>query len=307
MKEINGNIRATRRTALGIAAIPVFLGLAALQGLVARPIFKNNTAIPNLLYRMTRRLMGIKVVFNEASAPLVKDKPTWFVTNHTYGADYIPLGGLLNGPFIGKSDMMKIPVVGQVALALNFIGIHRSKEFNALSRAKIIKNFNAGHNAIMFPEGTVGDGKKIFMFHAGLITLLFGEKGVDKKDKEVFLEKEVVVQPVAMRLMKVDGKDATASDELKNAYRMNNQKNPLKVLWNKLKFKNVVFEMTAFEPLNPANFKDAKDLINQAAVDVASVVNPGQTTFEKAKIPGQKANIANKQVLSQQGAKLRQI
>ena len=285
MKKITGYIRATRRAALSVAAVPAILGLTAVQGLIAGPVFRNYTAIPNTLYRMTRRMIGIKVVFNSASAPLVKDKPVWFVANHITAADAVVLAGVLDGTFVGKGDIMKWPVIAQMARTVKFIGVRRSAEYNAQSRAKIIKNINAGFNIIMFPEGTTNEGKDIYMFHAGLITSLFGEKGIDKKNKEVLLKKEVVVQPVAIRIKSVNGKDALNDEQLRESYIMSHEKKTLKRIWKRMMVKNITMELTALSPLRPADFKDARELINKAALDVAGIVNPGQTVFEKAKIP----------------------
>lgn len=294
IRNIYNDLRATRRIAALFPASLAILALTAVQGFIVSPFTDHkSTVIPNLIYKIARRLLGIKVVFNQASeAPIVRDRPVWFVSNHTYGNDYIPLAGKINGAFVGKTGMLKVPVLGQVARAMSFIAINRSHEFVEQARGKIIENFNAGHSAIMFPEGTVGDGIKINLFRAGLITLLFGEKGVDEQGLQVTLKNPVDVQPVAMRLAKLDGKDVTHDAAARSAYRMKGEK-PLKVIWNKLKYRQVIFEMTAFEPLKPADFKGedaAKDMINQAAEKIAHAVNPGQNTFEKAAIPaGKKA------------------
>jgi len=277
------NIRAALRIIIGVPAIAT---LAAVQGLVAGPLLHNYTVIPNLFYNITRRVFGFKIEFNAASAPLVKDKPVWFVANHMSMADFILLGSTLNGTFAGKSDILKLPVVAHLAQTVRFIGLRRSSEFNDESRAALIKNFNSGFNAIMFPEGTTSEGKKVHLFRAALITILFGEKGVDGKKTEVALQKNVVVQPVAIRVKSVEGNDARGNDDLRNLYSMQHENRTLVRLWKRLQIRTMTLELTAFNPLNPEDFPDARALINKAALDIAGVVNPGQTTFEKANIPG---------------------
>lgn len=284
------NTRATLRAAAGAALFLPIIAATALQGFVVGPLTGNYSTIPNLIYKTMGKLFGYKYEFNKASKPIEKNKSTWFVANHMSIADFIVLGSTLEGTFAGKGDILKWPGVAAMARAVKYIGLRRSKEFNPQSRAKIIKNFNKGFNTIMFPEGTTTPGKTVALFHAGLITLLFGEKGTDKEGKDVELQKDVVVQPVAIRVKEVNGQNAIGNDDLRNLYSMYDDDNTLRRIWRRMQIKSMTIELTAFEPLKPADFKDAKELINNAALSVASVVNPGQTTFEKAKIPGQNLN-----------------
>src|SRR5690606_35787115 len=101
------------------------------------------------------------------SAPVEKQQ-TWYVANHISNADFLALGAKLDGTFAGKGDILKWPVVAQMARAIKYIGLRRSSEYNAESRAKLVKNFNDGQNAIMFPEGTTSDGSKVHLFRAAL-------------------------------------------------------------------------------------------------------------------------------------------
>lgn len=286
--------RVARRLATGVAAVPLVLGAVAAQALVAGPVFKNYSTLPNLVIRMARRITGLKVVFNESAAPVVQGRPTWFVANHISTSDPFVLGDRLDGTFAGKGELLKSPVVAPIARAVKYIGLRRSKEFNPQSRGKIIRNFNEGSNLIMFPEATTTDGSSVKMFHAGLITALFGEKGVDEKGNEVKLEKDVVVQPLAIRVVDVDGQTAMNDPHVRGAYTREYGESPLHRVFERLSHKRITVEVTSLPPLNPADFSDAKELINKAALDVASIVNPGQTTFEKAVIPHHKKGHKNK-------------
>jgi 1-acyl-sn-glycerol-3-phosphate acyltransferase len=295
MRELLRNIRAARRATVLVALTPGILALTALQHFVVQKMFKNSTAIPKLLFRIGRRAMGIKVEFNQASAPLIKDKPVLFVTNHTYGNDYIPIGGLLDGAFIGKIEMRKVPLLGKIADSMNFIGIHRSRKDNARSRGKIIAHLNRGKGAVLFAEGTVGNGEEINRFHAALFGVPLGEPGLDEKNEPISLKQDVPVQSVSMRLKSLDGKDVSKDAAARIAYRNPTETKPLRVLWSKLKYRKTVFEMRAFEPLQPADYKDGertqrmKDIANKATAEIASEVNPDQTRFEPARIPGSKS------------------
>lgn len=280
-------IRATARAIAALAGFPLFIGALAVQKYIVDPLTGNQTVIPKFLCKVLGLTIGLRVEFNKASAPVVKDKPVWFVANHMSNADFLVLGSQFDGTFVGKGDVLKWPGVAQVARAVRFIGVRRSAEFNEQSRAKIIKNFNDGYNTIMFPEGTISDGKEVHLFRAPLITLLYGEKGVDKQQNEVKLEKDVLLQPVAIRVKSVNGQNAVGNDSLRNMYSMFSEGNLLTELWKRMQIRNVTVEVTALPALDPRGFKDAKELINKAALDIASVVNPGQTVFEKIQIPNQ--------------------
>ncbi len=282
---MNKNLRATTRLVAGVAALPAIVGAAALQGLIVGPVLRNNTVIPKLIFTSLRKILGYKVEFNAASAPLVKDKPVWYLANHTSITDVVVAGVGLKGNFVGKSNIAKWPIVGQLAGALKFMGVRREPQYNGESMGKIAKNFNKGHNTIMFPEATVGNGKEVHLFRAGLLELLYGGKATEKKkfrkEKAVPLKQDVVVQPVAIRVKSVNGVNDNAVD----LYRMGGSESGLKKFWKRLQLKETTLELTAFPALQKKDYADAKAMANKAAADVATIINPGQTEFTKAPMP----------------------
>lgn len=277
--------RAIVRTVLGLGVVaPLVITGAAVQTVYGAATGDRKT-IPNLIYNSLRALLGYKIAFNKASAPVVRGKPVWFVANHMSNADFVVLGSKLNGTFAGKGDVLKWPVVAQLARAVKYIGLRRTKEFNPQSRAKIAKNFNAGHNTIMFPEGTTSEGSQVYQFRAALPGLLYGQPSQDDKNRDVPLARDVVVQPVAIRVMEVEGKSAVGNSALRDLYSMENNPKFLSRIWKRFHIGTTKIEITVFPPMDPKSFSGPEDLMNAAALQVASVVNPGQTTFERAKIP----------------------
>ena len=298
LKEINANLRAARRALVGLAILPVVVLATAVQGFIVGPLSEKRSkkvynAIPNAIYKTIGKLLGYKVSFNKASAPISTEN-TWYLPNHMSIADFIVIGSTLQGTFSGKGDLLKQPGIAQMARAVKYIGLRRSREFNPQSRAKIIKNFNAGFNTITFLEGTTTDGKQVAMFHAALPAIAFGEKGVDKQNNEVTLDKDIVFQPVAIRVKSVDGQDTTGNDKLREDYAQYYENRTLTRIWKRLKIKEIQVELTTFAPLKPADFADAKALANAAATEIVSVVNPGQVGFQKAVIPGMPVKAAEK-------------
>lgn len=278
-------LRALRRATMGIIAFPFLAAAVITQSAIVGPLTGNRTAIPNLVYNSLRKLIGVKIEFNEASAPVEKNRPTWFVANHMSTADPVVLGSALEGNFVGKAEAAKWPIIGQLMLAMKLIPVHRSKEHNPQSMGMIAQAFNKGQNVIMFPEGTTNNGATVDRFRAGLISLLYGEKAVDKDGNEVKLEQDVAVQPVAIRVKEVEGKEeAQDSDVLREYYSYYEEDNMLKRIWKRMHTKSITLEFTVFPAMSPRCYMDQFDLINEAHKQVQQVVAPNQTEVKPGNI-----------------------
>lgn len=290
--DIRRNLRVARRAAFGLVAVPLLLAGAGLQAAFVGPVLKNHTVIPQLFYNTLRRLMGIKLSFNESSAPIETKRPTWYIANHQSIADFMVLGSILDASFAGKGDVMRWPVVGQLARAVNYIGIRRVPKdhpdfqtFHAQTKGKIINNFNSGRNTIMFPEGTTTDGSEIRQFRAGLLSILFSRTGLDKQKNPVTLDKDVVVQPIAIKVASVEGKPIESRDSLREFYSHYNSSKTLQRIITRLATKEIRIELKAFPPMEIADFADEKLLANSSCDMVREYVAPHQTEVKPAAIP----------------------
>lgn len=289
------------KQALAIGRLVALAGLMIAMAVVTpvqayfiRPVLKNKTAVPGLFYRSLGLIFGIDVRMSPQSAPLT-DKQNIAVANHMSIGDFVALGVKLNTIFAGKGDVLEMPGIAQMARSANYIGLKRASkkdspevyEKNLLkARSKIIAELDDGNNIAYFPEGTTTDGKEVALFRAGLMKIFYGAAALGKNGEDVKLDREVVVQPIAIRVYSVNGQNAAGSDDLRNRYSQPHAKGLLDFAWNFAKARKTVLELTAFEPLNPKDFTNADDLANEAARKIASVVNPEQTEFKKARIPG---------------------
>ena len=287
--------------------------LARIGGVVAKAIWNilikspQGADLPKAqqkVYDDFRKVMNIKIVFNEAAAPLETKRPTWYLANHTSYGDFIVLGAAAQGTYAGKGEILTWPGVRELARAVNYIGLRRSREFNDQSRAKIINNFNEGYNMMMFPEATIPEsepdrgvvtGDEVYMFHAGLLPIIFGEAGIDKCGTKVKLDKKIAdnvcVQAVAIKVIEVEGKKNAHEDpELRKAYTAHDKTGMLAQFWRLLTTKEMTVELTPLPVLEPKNFKDHFALTNEAHRQVASVIAPEQKTVYSAIIPGQDAS-----------------
>lgn len=286
------NLRVARRATLGLLALPFLIGGAAFQATVMGPVFNNHKTIPQAFYNTLRRLMGIKVEFNKASAPIEEKRQTWYVANHQSIADFMVLGSTLDATFAGKGDIMRWPVVGALAKAVNYIGIRRVpkdhpdfQKFHGMTKGKMIKNFNDGRNAIMFPEGTTTDGAEIRLFRAGLLSILFAREGLDKQGSKVTLDKDVVVQPIGIKVVSVEGKKVEDNDELREFYSHYNSNKTLERILTRLATKEIRIELNASAPMQIENYADEKELANSACDLVREFVCPHQKEVKRAEIP----------------------
>lgn len=294
MKNIANNIRAAGRiTALGGLLLTMAI-LTPLQAGIIGPIFKNYKTVPDLFYRGLCRIFGLRVRFNAASAPLERQRQSWTVANHMSLADFAVLGSQLNGIFAGKGDILEWPGIAQMARAVRYIGLKRASKKDApelyqknllQARSKIISAFNDNNNVIMFPEGTTTPGHEVALFRAGLIKLLFGDAGLGRNGEAVKINRPVVVQPIAIHVVEVNGRNAIGNDELRNSYSLP-EAGMLSFIWKRATTRDTVIELTAFAPLDPKDFNSAEDLINKAHELVRNVVAPHQKAVAKAIIPG---------------------
>jgi 1-acyl-sn-glycerol-3-phosphate acyltransferase len=289
MSKIISKTRGAFRLALGIPTALLVLGVGLpVHSFILKPLGKP-TAFPRLVYNLTGRFIGLRIVHR--GAPIEKTRPAWFIANHLSINDFLSIGRALNATFVSKGEVATWPVVGRLGKAFNIVFVRRTPEYAPIARQKIADTFKKGINIAMFPEGTTGDGSEMLQFKAGLLSLLF--------NKESDALKDVVVQPLALRIVEVNGRDVSGNDLQKrkedwNAYCMYNEDNFLSRVWKRLQVKSITVEVTALTPMEPANFTDAKELANDAWKQVAAIVVPGQQEPVKKAIPLTPGEAGNK-------------
>lgn len=284
------NLRAAYRALFGIPFIlaTVFIALP-IQELLIGPVFKNHSLFQKMVTKGLRSLFGLSVEFNAASKPIEHNKQAWYVANHMSLADPFVIDKITrNKRFVAAGWLRTLPVLNTLGKAARIIFVSQKKddEFKQKDRGQIVAAFNEGKNVAMFPEGWTNDGSTVEMFRAGLTEVLYSGEALDKKGKPVKLEnKDIVVQPIAIRVKSVDGKDAFNDPELREAYSMYSIKNNLKRVWNLMGYDEIVLDVTAFDPLKPKDFANAQDLMNEAHRLIVGVVAPDQKDVTKAPIP----------------------
>lgn len=224
-------------------------------------------------------MLGIRVAFNGAAE---KNKRTIFVANHMSYLDPLILGSKVSGAFVGKAEVADWPLIGPMGKACRTIFIQRTREYLPKAHEDIVKTIDEnGHNIILFPEGTTSDGSGVLQFKAGLFSILFNEAaGNNQKNRKYGRAKvkaEVVVQPMALLVKKINGKPVGNDQKMRDKYAWYGDQNILKHMWDLAGIRNMDIELTALPVLDPQDFSDRKTLINAAHDAIKAVVAPHQT------------------------------
>ena len=92
------------------------------------------------------------------------------VTNHVSFLDIIFLGALRPMVFVSKSEVARLPLVGNIATCAGTIYIERNRRSD-VSRVNIHlkRALEAGLLVTLFPEGTSSDGTQVLPFQASLL------------------------------------------------------------------------------------------------------------------------------------------
>ena len=124
-----------------------------------------------------------------------RSRPTLFVVNHCSYFDIPVLASLLRASFVAKIEVRSWPLLGLLARLQNTIFVARRVAATRTSRDVIAARLRAGHNLILFPEGTTSDGNRVLPFFSGLMAIAGAPlRGTD-----------LMVQPVTISYVRENG------------------------------------------------------------------------------------------------------
>jgi 1-acyl-sn-glycerol-3-phosphate acyltransferase len=156
--------------------------------------FKKNLTL--LYFRGVCKIVGIKV---ETTGEIEKDRPVFWVSNHSSYLDIVVLGCFLKGSFVAKSEVSKWPLIGSLARLGETLFVER----NSTQASKQLDFFNKilkeHKSIIMFPEGTTAEGNSVLRFKSSLFDIAT-LKIKDKNGNENFLK----VQPISIACVELN-------------------------------------------------------------------------------------------------------
>lgn len=237
------------RGIIGAGRLFVFL-LSAIVTIVYQSILmlftKGPVALlyPRAYHDFCRRLLGIKII---VEGEIERGQNVVYVGNHVSYLDVQVLGSLLNASFIAKKEVESWPLFGLLGKMGRTLYISRAPADAALATKMLGDRLAEGLPLIVFAEGTSTDGTKVLPFKSSFF--------------EIFLNKEIKIQPFTISILEVNGRKADSA-AVRDQYAWHGDMTLEPHLWNFASSKGAVVKVTFQEPLLSSSFQDRKMLSN---------------------------------------------
>ncbi|WOJ90949.1 lysophospholipid acyltransferase family protein [Methylocapsa polymorpha] len=180
-----------RVTMIGLALIFFLLVAAPLQWVALRRGWPLRLWIPILFGRTLASLLQIKVIAEGRSAP---GGPRLLAANHVSWIDILALCSVEPICFLAKKEVGSWPVISAFAQLQETVFVDRKKRKTIPgANSAMAQRMLAGRCALLFPEGTTGDGLTLRKFHSSHFA---AARDLLAKAYDV---ETVSVQPVAIR------------------------------------------------------------------------------------------------------------
>lgn len=149
---------------------------------------------PRAYHAFLCRVFGIKVI---VEGEIEHGRNIVYLGNHLSYLDIQALGSVLLGSFVAKKELASWPFFGWMARMQRTVFISRDPRDAAKATNTLEKRMQEGLPLIIFPEGTSSNGTSIYPFKSSFF--------------EIFLNKNIKIQPFTLSLLEVDGKPADDS------------------------------------------------------------------------------------------------
>lgn len=247
-----GTVRAIIRLALFAVLSAIIVGFQSLLLLFYRG--QASYIAPQLFQKGTRRIFGIKAI---VEGKPVRGRQTMFVSNHLSYFDIPALGSFVRGSFVARGDLSKWPVFGYMSKMQQTIFISRERTDAVAGKNMLEEILSEGKSIMIFAEGTSSDGSDVLPFKSSLFSLAL----------ENPTGKPLLVQPVTISLLSVDGKEATTS-EIRDLYAWHRDMTLPPHIWQFARLKGATIKITFHPPRDAANYTDRKSLCRDCYKDV---------------------------------------
>ncbi len=162
------------RAAVRIALVALVIGLGALVVLFLSPLpwrFKGAKVATLPVVGMAQafmRIMGIR--YHCPHPERVRQHAGLIFCNHTSFLDIMMILALTPARFLSTKGVRKLPIIGQIAVALDTIFVHRyNDQARAAARDEIVERLRERQYPplALFPEGKIGPGHTILPLRYG--------------------------------------------------------------------------------------------------------------------------------------------
>ncbi|MGD9541586.1 lysophospholipid acyltransferase family protein [Methylocystis sp.] len=153
-----------RALAFALTLTGAFVFLVPVQALARRRGWPIQHAIQTGFCRTVCAVIGVKV---KARGALPSSAPRFVVANHVSWTDIIALASVSPFVFLAKSEVARWPVLGLLARLQGTIFVERgARQDVARVNDALADVLRAGHDLVVFPEGTSSDGAEVLPFRS---------------------------------------------------------------------------------------------------------------------------------------------
>lgn len=237
------------RSIIGAGRLFIFL-LSALFTIAYQSILmlftKGPAALvyPRAYHDFCRKLLNIKII---TEGEIARGKNVVYVGNHISYLDVQVVGSLLNASFIAKKEVEGWPLFGLLGKMGRTLYISRAPADAAKATKMLSDRLEEGLPLIVFAEGTSTNGMQVLPFKSSFF--------------EIFLNKEIRIQPFTVSVLEVDGQKAD-SPAVRDQYAWHGDMTLEPHLWCFAKGKGAVIKVSFQEPILSTSFIDRKSLSN---------------------------------------------
>ncbi|MEJ0096433.1 MAG: lysophospholipid acyltransferase family protein [Methylocella sp.] len=249
-----------RVLAIGLALIFFLCVVIPFQWIALRLRWPIRVWIPVALCRVLTRLLQLKILSQGAAET---NQPRLLAANHISWIDILALSSVQPICFLAKREVLDWPIVGSFARLQETVFVDRKRRRSIIGvNAMMAQRMLEGRCALLFPEGTTGDGLSLRKFHsshfAAARDLLVKARQIDA----------VAVQPVAIRY------SSSSAAWIGDA-------SLLPHLWSVIRGEPIRCDLVFGEPLAYGRESDRKDIarrvesaITEMLAAMAPVVDP---------------------------------
>lgn len=190
---LNRALRTLRVAGKSLALTGIIAMAAPAQALVLAATRRRAAMrLPRLTHQLLCRALGIRV---EVQGVPATGGQVVYLGNHLSHLDVSVLGSVLDASFVAKDDVRDWPLIGWLCGLQQTVFVSRNPRRAAEVSAALSSALSSGRQLVIFPEGTTSDGSAVLPFKSSLFGVLADPA-----------HRHVVVQPVTIELLEVDGR-----------------------------------------------------------------------------------------------------
>lgn len=253
MRSFIAAIKITAYLALTFSCIPVQWALLKLFPKA------NPYKFPQIYHRLCCLILGIKVI---VEGDIEQDGHVVFISNHISYLDIPVIASVVPTAFVAKKDVDTWPLFGTLARLQRTHLISRSPADADKEKNAFVERLEEPRPLVLFAEGTNTNGSSVIPFKSSMF--------------EVFLNKNIKLQPLTISILEVDEQTVT-TDNQREIFAWGDIEIP-QHLWRFAKGKGCVVKLNFQKPVLSISYKERKSLSNDCYKSVVEGLDLSSAT-----------------------------